>query len=110
MAGLHIKKGDTVVVLSGDDKGTKGEVIAVSPKENKVMVKGVHIVHKHVKPRKQGDQGGIVDTEGAIYACKVAVYCPNCKAGRRTKVVISEDAKTGKSVKTRVCAKCGKAI
>lgn len=110
MAGPHIKKGDTVVVLSGDDKGTKGEVIAVSPKEGKVMVKGVHIIHKHVKPRKQGDQGGIVDTEGAIYACKVALYCPNCKAGRRTKSVITTDAKTGKTVKNRVCAKCGKEI
>ena len=68
MANLHIKKGDTVVVLSGDDKGTKGEVIAVSPKEGKIMVKGANVVHKHVKPRKQGEQGGIVETEGAIYA------------------------------------------
>ena len=110
MANLHIKKGDTVVGLSGDDKGTKGEVIAVSPKEGKIMVKGANVVHKHVKPRKQGEQGGIVETEGAIYASKVALYCTNCKAGRRTKTAVTTDEKTGKSVKTRVCAKCGKKI
>lgn len=110
MAELHIKKGDTVVVLSGDDKGTKGEVIAVSPKEKKVMVKGANVVHKHVKPRKQGEQGGIVETEGAIYACKVALYCDNCKAARRSKTSVTVDAKTGKKVKARVCAKCGKEI
>ena len=52
MANLHIKKGDTVVVLSGDDKGVQGEVIATSPEEGKVIVKGVNIIHKHVKPRR----------------------------------------------------------
>ena len=64
MAALHIKKGDNVVVLSGDDKGVRGEVIAVSPEEGKVIVKGVNIIHKHVKPRRQGESGGIVDAEG----------------------------------------------
>ena len=71
MANLHIKKGDTVVVLSGDDKGVQGEVIATSPEEGKVIVKGVNIIHKHVKPRREGETGGIVDAEGAIYASNV---------------------------------------
>ena len=105
---MHIKKGDTVVVLSGDDKGVKGEVIAVSPEEGKVIVKDVNVIHKHVKPRRQGETGGIVDAEGAIYACKVQLYCPNCKAGRRSKVQITEDGR-----KIRVCAGkkgCGKEI
>ena len=57
MAALHIKKGDNVVVLSGDDKGVIGEVLAVSPEEGKVIVKGVNIIHKHVKPRRQGEAG-----------------------------------------------------
>lgn len=101
MNTLHIKKGDTVVVLSGDDKGTKGEVIAVAPAEGKVLVKGVNMIHKHVKPRKQGEAGGIIDAEGAIYASKVALYCPKCDKGVRTKVQIDGDKKI------RVCAKCG---
>ena len=101
MANLHIKKDDTVVVLSGDSKGVKGKVIAVSPKEGKVMVEGANIIHKHVKPRKQGETGGIVDTEGAIYACKVALYCEKCNQGVRVKHQVVD----GKKV--RVCAKCG---
>ena len=104
MAKMHIKKGDTVVVLSGDDKGVQGEVIAVSREEGKVIVKGANIIHKHVKPRKQGETGGIIDAEGAIYASKVALYCPNCKKGVRTRVQVVD----GKKV--RVCAKCGKQI
>ena len=101
MAKLHIKKGDTVVVLSGDDKGVQGEVIATSPAEGKVLVKGANIIHKHVKARRQGENSAIVDAEGAIYASKVALYCPKCKAGVRTKVAVDGDKKV------RVCAKCG---
>jgi len=101
MANLHIKKGDTVIVLSGDDKGVKGEVIAVSPAEEKVIVKDANVIHKHVKPRRQGEAGGIVDAEGAIYACKVALYCPKCDKGVRTHVVMDGDKKV------RACAKCG---
>ena len=101
MANLHIKKGDTVAILSGDDKGATGEVIAVSPTEGKVIVKGVNIIHKHVKPRRQGETGGIVDAEGALYASKVALYCPKCQKGVRSKVVVDGDNKV------RACVKCG---
>ena len=96
-----VKTDDTVVVLSGDSKGVKGKVIAVSAKEGKVIVEGANIIHKHVKPRKQGETGGIVDAEGAIYASKVALYCPKCDQGVRVKHQIVD----GKKV--RVCAKCG---
>ena len=104
MSKLNIKTDDTVIVLSGDDKGTKGKVIATSPKEGKVIVEGANVVHKHVKARRQGENSAIVDTEGAIYACKVALYCSNCKKGVRVKHV----EKDGKKV--RVCAKCGQEI
>ena len=101
MANLHIKKGDTVAVLSGDDKGKTGEVIAVSPAEGKVIVKDVNVIHKHVKPRRQGETGGIVDAEGAFYASKVALYCPKCDKGVRAHIVVEDGNKI------RVCAKCG---
>ena len=101
MANLHIKKGDTVVVLSGDSKGVKGEVIATSPKEGKVLVRGANIIHKHVKARRQGETSSIVDTEGAIYASKVALYCPKCDKGVR----IHDEIVDGKKIRT--CAKCG---
>ena len=98
MSKLHIKNGDTVMVISGDEKGKKGKVIGVSPKEGKVIVEGLNIVSKHVKPRRQGEAGGIVKAESAMYACKVNVYCPNCKKGVRTHVEVID----GKKV--RVCS------
>ena len=96
----NIKTGDTVVVLSGNSKGVKGEVIATSPAEGKVLVQGANIIHKHVKARRQGETSGIVDAEGAMYASKVALFCPKCNKGVRVHHVI-EDGK-----KIRVC-KCG---
>ena len=101
---MNIKTGDTVIVLSGDDKGVKGKVIAVSPKEDKVIVEKVNMIHKHVKPRRQGETGGIVDAEGAIYASKVALYCDKCGKGVRTNFKVVD----GKKI--RVCAKCGKEL
>ena len=115
MAKLNIRKDDTVIVLSGDDKGAKGKVIATSPEEGKVIVEGVNIIHKHVKARKQGDESGIIDAEGAIYASKVALVCTNSKcknngkATRVKKVVTYNTDKNGKKTRvvTRVCAVCG---
>ena len=101
---MNIKRDDKVVVLSGDDKGAMGKVIAVSPKEGKVIVEKVNMIHKHVKARKQGDVSGIVDAEGAIYASKVALYCSKCNKGVR----VSHKMVDGKKV--RVCAKCGQEL
>lgn len=109
MAKMHVKKGDTVVVLSGKfvDKYEKpgqlktAKVMEVSPKEGKVIVEGVHQVKKHVKAKKQGDTSAIVTVDAPIYACKVQLYCPDCKRGVRSKIV-TEDGK-----KSRACVKCG---
>ena len=104
MAKLHVKSGDTVVVISGDSKGVRGKVIAASPEENKVIVEGANIVSKHSKARRQGEKSQIVKTEGAIYASKVQLVCPKCDKGVRTRVAIVD----GKKV--RVCTKCGAEI
>ena len=104
MANLKIRKDDTVIVLSGDDKGKKGKVIATSPKERKVIVEGVNMVKKHVKPRRQGENGGIIEVAGAMYADKVAVFCDKCGKGVRV------GYKTVNGKKVRVCPKCGKEL
>ena len=83
MNKVHVKTGDTVIVISGKDKGKKGQVLAVSPKEGKVIVEKVNMVSKHVKPRKMGEQGGIIKAEGAMYASKVQIVCPRCKKPTR---------------------------
>jgi len=98
---LHVKKGDKVIVISGNDKGKIGNVVEVSPKEGKVIVSGVNIVKKHVKPRPPQEQGGIVEVEGAMYASKVQLYCEKCSKPTRAAHKIDGDKKT------RVCTKCG---
>ncbi len=104
MRKVHVKKDDTVIVISGNSKGKKGKVIAVSPKENKVIVEGVNVVSKHVKPRKEGEAGGITKIEGAIYASKVQLYCSKCGKGVRAKHI----EQNGEMI--RVCAKCGEKL
>ena len=108
MAKLHVKTGDTVVVISGDSKGVRGKVIASSPEEKKVIVEGANIVSKHSKARRQGEKSQIVKTEGAIYASKVQLVCPKCDKGVRTKDAYVTNG--DKQVKVRVCAKCGAEI
>jgi large subunit ribosomal protein L24 len=105
MKSLHVKKGDTVVILSGDDRGKKGKVLEVSPKEGKVIVEGLNMVKKHVKPRKMGDQGGIVEAESAIYASKVQIVCPACKKATRVAHKVLEDG-----TKVRICKHCGEEL
>ena len=98
---VHVKVDDTVVVISGNDKGKKGKVLGVSPKEGKVIVSGANIVKKHVKPRPPQEQGGIVEVEGAMYASKVQLYCEKCKKPTRAAHKMDGDKKV------RVCTKCG---
>ena len=108
MEKLHIKTDDTVVVISGDSKGTRGKVIAAAPAEGKVIVAGANIVSKHTKARRQGETSQIVKTEGAIYASKVQLVCPKCDKGVRTKVGYKTVG--DKTVKVRLCCKCGAEI
>ena len=98
---LGVRTGDTVVIISGEDKGKTGKVLEVSPAEGKIIVEGINIVTKHVRPRRQGEQGGLIKTEGAFYASKVQIYCPKCDKGVR----IAHKIVDGKKI--RVCAKCG---
>ena len=104
MANMKIKKGDTVVVLSGKDKGKQGKVQAVIPADRKVVVEGINIVTCHTKPRRQGETGGIVKKETPIRTCKVALYCEKCGKGVRVGYKVDGDKKT------RVCRKCGAEI
>ena len=98
---MRIRKGDNVSVLSGNDKGKTGEVLEVMPKADKIVVKGVNVRKKHVKPRKAGEEGGIISVECAIPSSKVNVVCPKC--GKVTKVGYTVE----KDQKVRVCKKCG---
>ncbi len=100
----RIKKGDLVEVISGKDKGKKGKVLRVIPKEGKVIVEGVNMVKRHQRPNPRMREGGIVEKEAPIYASKVMVVCPSCN--QRTRVGF----KIVDGNKVRYCKKCGEII
>lgn len=102
---VHVRTGDTVLVLRGKDKGKRGKVIKVVPGEGRVFVEGVNIVKKHTKPSRKVMQGGIIEKEAPIYSSRVMVVCPRCQ----------EPSRMGKkrletNVSVRVCKKCGEVI
>ena len=102
---MSIRKDDTVVVLSGKDKGKQGKILAVDPKAGKVIVEGINMVSRHQKPRRQGEEGGIIKKEAPLYACKVMRVCPKCGKATRPAHKMLADGK-----KVRVCKKCGAEI
>ena len=104
MAAAKIRKGDTVVILSGKDKGKTGEVTRSMPKENKVVVSGVNVHARHRKPTQQSPQGGIERKEAPLHVSKVAIADP--KSGKPTRVRFEE--RDGKKV--RVAVKSGELI
>ena len=101
---MNVKKHDTVVVLSGKDKGKQGKVLSVDPKAGKVVVEKINMVSRHQKPRKQGEEGGIIQKEAPLYACKVMAVCPKCNKATR----VAHKVEGGKKV--RVCKHCGAEI
>ena len=105
MAKIHVKKNDTVMVISGKDKGKVAEVLAVYPKKDKVLVKDVNVETKHVKPNRANMQGGIIRMEAPINSSKVMLYCTSCKNVTRISNKIKEDG-----IKVRVCKKCGETL
>ena len=105
MNKMSIKKNDTVIVLSGKDKGKQGKVLEVMPADRKVIVEGINVVSRHTKPRKQGEEGGILKKEAPMFACKVQKVCPKCNKPTRPAHKMLADGK-----KVCVCKKCGAEI
>jgi len=102
MAKLHVKKNDTVMVISGKDAGKTGKVLVALPAKGKVVVEGVNMVTKHVRPRNAQEPGGRIEQESPIYASKVMLVCGKCKQRTRVGHKFLENGE-----KVRVCKKCG---
>mgnify|MGYP001027399864 FL=1 len=102
---MHVKSGDTVVVISGKDKGKTGKILRAMPKENRVVVEGVNMVTKHKKTAGPTKPGGIVKFEAPLNVSKVMIYCPKDKTGVRVGHQFQKDGS-----KVRVCKKCGEVI
>jgi large subunit ribosomal protein L24 len=102
---MHIAKNDIVEVIAGNDRGKRGKVLKVLPRTKRLIVEGVNFIHRHTKPRTQGDQGGIIEKEGPIDASNVMLVCTKCDTGVRVRTKILAD-----KTKTRVCTQCGEMI
>jgi large subunit ribosomal protein L24 len=101
---MKIKKNDQVLIISGDDKGKKGKVIKSVPGTGRLLVEGINLVKKHVKPKKSGQKGQTIKTPNFISASKVKILCSKCGKGARIGFVVEGDKKY------RVCKKCGEKI
>lgn len=98
---MKIKKGDQVLIISGKDRGRKGKVLQALPKEGKILVEAINIRKKHVRPKKSGEKGQIVEMPGPIDISNVKLICPKC--GKPTRV----GYKIVENKKYRICKKCG---
>lgn len=102
---LRLKKGDIVVVVSGNDRGKKGKILSIDKKHERIIVEGVHMIKKHMRPRKQGDQGGIVEKEASLHLSNIKLVCPKCGEATRVQKSSLENKKS-----VRMCNRCGELI
>lgn len=128
---MNIKKGDTVLIISGDDKGRKGKVVKTLPLQERILVQGVNIQKRHQKPKKEGEKGQIVEKPGSIHVSNIKLICPKCgkptRMGGEVKLKVPFGPKASgrgqspphqsklnagqakaRKTKVRICKKCGK--
>ncbi len=103
--GAHVKRGDTVVVIGGKERGKRGKVLVVLPNRQRVIVEKVNMIKRHQRPTQKLRQGGIIEREGALHLSNVMVVCGKCDRPTKTGVQILAEGK-----KTRVCKRCGEII
>ena len=102
MQKMHIKKGDTVIVTSGREKGKSGKVLKTNAEKNTVTIEKLNLIKRHTRPSQEAPQGGIIEREAALHASNVNLLCAKCNTPVRTRRVVLDDKK-----KVRTCHKCG---
>lgn len=102
---VHVRKGDTVLVITGKSAGKKGKVLSVIPEKNRVVVEGVNVVKRHTRPTQKMPQGGIVEKEAPIHSSNVMLFCNRCNAPSRIGKKLLENGE-----KARICRRCGEAL
>jgi large subunit ribosomal protein L24 len=107
---MRVKKGDTVKVLSGADRGKTGKVLKVFPEKARVVVEGTTLIKRHSRPSQRNPKGGIIQRERSISISNVRLVCPKCSQPTALGARISESAEIGKSDRVRICKNCGEMI
>ena len=105
MTGLHVKRGDLVLVIAGAERGKRGKVLRVLPERGRVIVEKLNMIKKHQRPTQKLRQGGIIEREGSLHLSKVMVVCGKCDRATRAGVKMLAEGK-----KVRVCKRCGEMI
>ncbi|NTW05459.1 MAG: 50S ribosomal protein L24 [Peptococcaceae bacterium] len=105
MPKVHVRKGDTVLVTTGKDKGKKGKIVSVDTQKNRVIVDGVNIVKRHTRPTQKLPQGGIMEKPAPVHSSNVMLFCSKCNNPSRIQKKILEDGK-----KVRICKECGEVL
>jgi large subunit ribosomal protein L24 len=107
---MKIKKGDSVLVIAGDDRGKTGKVLKVFPDKNRAIVEGVNFIKRHTRQTRRVQKGGIIEKEAAVDISNLLVYCPKCSSPTRVSFKIMQGETGQKSNKIRICLKCGEII
>jgi len=103
--GLSIRKNDTVTIIAGNERGKRGRVLAVYPRKGRVLVEGINMIKRHMKPNRKYTQGGIIEREAPVHRSNVMLVCPKCDRATRYGNSLLDNGK-----KVRVCKKCGEVM
>jgi len=101
---MKLKKGDTVLIISGKDKGRKGKILRTFPRENKILVEGINLIKKHRKPRRKGEKGQVIQLFKPIAASNTKIICPKCGKATRVGYILNKERKI------RICKRCKEEI
>jgi large subunit ribosomal protein L24 len=107
---MRIKKGDTVLVISGDDRGKMGKVLKISKDKNRAVVEGVNFIKKHSRPTSRNPKGGILEKEGSIELSNLMIFCSKCSSPTKVSYKLLKSETGDKMNKVRICRKCGEMI
>jgi large subunit ribosomal protein L24 len=107
---MKIKKGDTVLVIAGEDRGKTGKVLKVFSVKNRAIVEGVNFIKRHTRQTQRAQKGGIIEKEAPVHVSNLMLYCPKCSTPTKVAFRILEGEETGRSNKVRICRKCGEIV
>ena len=107
---MHISKDDQVLVIAGNSSGKKGRVLKIYPEKDRMIVEGVNMIKRHMRPTQRNPQGGIIEKEGTINSSNVMLVCPKCGAPTRVNYKVSSTEGKASRHRARLCKKCGEMI
>lgn len=106
---MRLKKGDTVMVIAGDDRGKMGKILKLDQKKDRAIVEGINFIKRHIRPSAKNRKGGIVEKEASVNLSNLILYCSRCSSPSRPSFKIVEGSE-GEKTKIRICRKCGEIV